>query len=138
MDITAKRIETDFAQVDIVKNYLIVTINDGVDFGQSEIAQIQQIADKHISGAIGYISNHIHDYSISPVHVVKFILANPRLKHIAYVSKVGDHKSRLMALLRLIPSSVQFRTFRNIDAAVAWIEQNVDVQVQSQKKELIN
>lgn len=129
MNITAKTIETDFALVEISKNYMVVTINDGVDFGQGEILQIQQIADMHLSGPIGYISNHIHDYSISPVHVVKFILANPRLKHIAYVSKVGDHKSRLMVLLRLIPSSVQFRTFRNMDAAVVWIEESLKVEV---------
>ncbi len=138
MDIIAKRIETDFALVDIIKNYMVVTINDGVDFGHNEIVQIQQIADKHLFGPIGYISNHIHDYSISPVHIVKFILANPRLKHIAYVSMAGDHKSRLMALLRLIPSNVQFRTFRSMDAAVAWIEQNVEVQVESKNKELTN
>ncbi len=130
MNITAKTIETDFALVDIINNYMVVTINDGVDFGQSEIAQIQQIANEYLSGPMGYISNHINDYSISPVHVVKFVLANPRLKHIAYVSKVGDHKSRLMALLSLIPSNVQFRTFRNMDAAVVWIEESVKIEAE--------
>lgn len=122
MDIAPKQVETYFATIDVAKNYMVVAIKDGGDLGQPELAKIKDIADEYIDGPMGYISNHIHDYSISPVHIMKFLMANPRLKHIAYVSEVGGHKSRLMALLRLIPSSVKFKTFKSMDAAVEWMD----------------
>lgn len=117
-----KRIDTEFSQIDVKGNYLVVTMHDGTNLGEQELSRINAIADEYIHGEMGYISNHAHDYSISPVDVVRFVLNNPRLKHIAYVSKQGDHRSRLMALLRLIPSSVKFRTFREMEAAVHWVE----------------
>ncbi len=117
-----KVIDTAFSKIAIKENYIVVTMNDGTNLGEQELSRISDIADEYIDGEMGYISNHANDYSISPVDVVKFIINTPRLKHIAYVSKQGDHKSRLMALLRLIPSSVKFRTFREMEAAVHWVE----------------
>lgn len=123
-----KIITTKFSTVEVVNNYLVVTMNDGSNLGDIELSYIQEIANEHIVGQMGYISNHIHDYSISPVDVVSFVINNPRVKYIAYVADEGDHRSRLMALLRLIPSAVKFRTFRNLGAAKEWIEENVKIE----------
>ncbi len=119
-------VDTNFSQIEIVDNYLIVTVNEGHNLGEKELSNIQEIANIHIKGEMGYISHHLHDYSISPVDVVNFILNNKRLNHIAYVSTEGDHKSRLMVLLRLIPSSVKFRTFKTMEAAIYWMEESLN------------
>ncbi len=124
----AKVINTEFSTVEVTRNYLVVTMGDGCNLGEDELLSIQGIANEHIEGDMGYISHHKNDYSISPVDVVRFIIQTPRLKYIAYVSHIGDHKSRLMALLSLIPSTVKFKTFRSMEAAVYWMEENLKLE----------
>ncbi len=116
-----KRITIDFADVDIAKNYCVVTVNQGVDFGLDQLQQLKEIANEHYSEPFCYIANHVHDYSMSPIQVIQFIIKTQHLKSVAFVSEQGEQEFEITPLIKVILERLEVKFFTTIVQAIEWI-----------------
>ena len=62
----------DFASIEVFDYYFIVTINEGLLFDRSHLAELYKVFNTYFPDKpFGYISNRINDYSVDPTSYFK-------------------------------------------------------------------
>jgi len=69
---TTQHLKLDFASIEVLDYYFIVTINEGLLFDRSHLAQLYKVFNTYFPNkSFGYISNRVNDYTVDPTSYFK-------------------------------------------------------------------
>lgn len=71
-------VELKFGNIKFEDDFVIVTINSGVNVENGVVNQLIEVINQHFAGrSYCYINNHLNDYSIEPLETQRIIAETP-------------------------------------------------------------
>ncbi len=101
-------------------------INEGVNVDTGMVAELTQLTEKHLPGAIGILSNRINSYSLSfeamsAVAQFENLAALAIVVHSTKLRFLVEAQNHLISAIRKIPIKI----FVDTDAALHWLQNAV-------------
>lgn len=115
-----KRIETTLGIYEPHDNYIIVTINEGINVDAQYAPEIIKILNEEMHKPFGWISNKINSYSADPFIILEVLPNVPLIS--SYCGVVFGKPSRdyTKYAKRIVPEDFPMASFDKLDDAIKW------------------
>lgn len=107
-----------FCKIDLHYNYIIATVNEGVNFSTDHYLIFREIIDEHFKNRpFIYISNRVNSYSIDPMVYIE----TGKIKNLVGIAVVSKNpKQKRITQVENMFLKREFHLFTNMEAALLW------------------
>ncbi|MBL4662972.1 MAG: hypothetical protein JKY22_05345 [Flavobacteriaceae bacterium] len=119
-----KTLQLDFAVVDIFDDYFVVTMDEGLLFGRSQLNELYKLFNSYFPDSpFGYISNRINDYTVDPTSYFD-TEDGPWLSAIAIMCYSETGYSNAL-FEQTFYKNRPFKPFYKMEECIEWLKMNV-------------
>ena len=115
----------DFATIEVLDCYLVATMNEGVLFDRSHLAELYKVFNTYFPDKpFGYISNRINDYTVDPTSYFK-AKEDPRLAAVAIMCYSETAYNNAL-FERTFYKNRPLKPFYHMEECKAWLKERVE------------
>lgn len=112
-----------FCKIEVYKDYIIVTINEGVSLTPENNDVLLGIATKYYKNKnFGYITYRINSYSVDP----RIYTETSKINNLVCFAVVSENKLALSnAQIEKLFYKKPFKQFTNLEDSIIWVTKNL-------------
>lgn len=113
-----KTLTLDFCEIEFYQDYVVCTVNEGVEFGLEETSDIAVLAHEFYQGKPHvYLTNRVNRYSVNP-NVYRLSSTLDTLIAFGVITKI--YHAKMSAELEKNFYDKKFEIFEDLEVAKAW------------------